>query len=56
MSHEVIKWKKGRLIGKGAFGKVYCELFEMLLMYHVMIGMGGADGLCKANCSKGGGA
>ena len=22
VSHELIKWKKGRLIGKGAFGKV----------------------------------
>lgn len=22
VSHELIKWKKGRLIGKGTFGKV----------------------------------
>ena len=22
VSHELIKWKKGQLIGKGAFGKV----------------------------------
>lgn len=28
VSHELIKWKKGRLIGKGAFGKVWEGLMD----------------------------
>lgn len=55
VSHELIKWKKGRLIGKGAFGKVTKGCVRGLLMCHVLVGVGGADGFCKVDCSKGGG-
>jgi len=31
-SHELIKWKKGRLIGKGAFGKVVMSGVDHMMM------------------------
>lgn len=31
-SHELIKWKKGKLIGKGAFGKVVMSSVDHVIM------------------------
>lgn len=55
VSHELIKWKKGRLIGKGAFGKVAMGCIWVANV-SCDIGMGGADGFSKADCSEGSGA
>ena len=54
VSHELIKWKKGRLIGKGAFGKVTKGCVYVVANVSCVVGVGGADGFCKVDCSKGG--